>query len=87
MQRKNTAAIHIAARSPQYLNYKNQLASGTGQFSNVSQTGSPRSFARILSGDCSKMLRARPLTASFQGPKIKDLVPFCGTDWKARSRP
>jgi len=42
------------------------------QLSDVAQTSSLWSFARILSGDCSKMLRIRPLTASFPGLKIKN---------------
>jgi hypothetical protein len=42
------------------------------QLSGVSQTSSLWSFARILSVDCSKMLRIRPLTASFPGLKIKN---------------
>ena len=59
-------------------NYKNQLASEADQLSDVSQTGSPWSFARILSADCSKMLRIRPLTAAFPSLKIKNSVPFSG---------
>jgi hypothetical protein len=42
------------------------------QLSDVSQTSSLWSFARILSEDCSKMLRVRLLTASFPGLKIKN---------------
>jgi hypothetical protein len=38
----------------------------------VSQTSSLWSFARILSEDCSKMLRARLLTTSFPSLKIKN---------------
>jgi hypothetical protein len=51
---------------------QNQLASEADQLSDVSQTSSLWSFARILSEDCSKMLRVRLLTASFPGLKIKN---------------
>jgi hypothetical protein len=49
-----------------------QLASEADQLSDVSQTSSLWPFARILSEDCSKMLRARLLTTSFPGLKIKN---------------
>jgi hypothetical protein len=42
------------------------------QLSDVSQTSSLRSVARILSADCLKMLRIRPLTASFPDLKIEN---------------
>jgi hypothetical protein len=42
------------------------------QWSDRSQTGNPWSFARILSANCSKMPRTRPLTAAFPGLKIKN---------------
>ncbi|MEH2614563.1 IclR family transcriptional regulator [Bradyrhizobium sp. AZCC 1693] len=62
---------------------KTSLPARLGQLSNVSQTSSLWSFARILSADCSKMLRIRPLTTSFPGLKIKNQVPFSGTPRKA----
>jgi hypothetical protein len=49
-----------------------QLASEADQLSDVSQTSSLWPFARILSEDCSKMLRARLLTTSFPSLKIKN---------------
>jgi hypothetical protein len=51
---------------------QNQLASEADQLSDVPQTSSLWSVARILSEDCSKMLRVRLLTASFPGLKIKN---------------
>jgi hypothetical protein len=69
------------------LNYKNRLAGTGDQLSDVAQTSSLWSVARILSADCSKMLRIPPLTASLPSLKIKNLVPFSRTARKARSRP
>jgi len=66
---------------------KISLPARLGQLSDVSQTSSLWLFARILSVDCSKMLRIRPLTAAFPSLKIKNSVPFSGTTRKARSRP
>jgi hypothetical protein len=64
-----------------------QPGSEAGQLGNVPETGSLRSFARILSVDCSKMPRIGPLTTAILGLKIKNLVPFSGTDWKAVQDP
>jgi DNA-binding IclR family transcriptional regulator len=47
-----------------------------------SRTSSIWPFARILSVDCSKMPRISPLTTPFLGLKIKNRVPFYGTDGK-----
>jgi hypothetical protein len=49
-----------------------QLAIEADQLRDVSQTSSLWSFARILSEDCSKMLRVRMLTTSFPGLKIEN---------------
>jgi len=63
------------------------LAAQLRQLGNVPETGSLRSFARILSVDCSKMPRIGPLTTAIPSLKIKNLVPFSGTDWKAVQDP